>query len=355
MRRTIGASLVVIGLCLAVSAPPAAAAPRELFGISRGQPLNQRDFRQLKSTRVRTLRFAIPWNNVQPRRVGPPTWGGTDKLVGNLAARGIRPVPFIWGSPSWVTKKPKQPPLGSPRKVRAWRKFLTLVVRRYGRGGIYWTGAYQHQHPGATSKPITAYQIWNEPNLPKFFPRRKATRKYGKLVKISHQAISGVDRRAKVVLAGLTGFAKPTGWAFLNKLYRVRGIKRHFDAAALHPYAATIGQFRSELRRIRKVMKRRHDRRTALWLTEVGWGSARGTRRFPLNKGRQGQKRMLRKSFNLVLHKRKSWRIQRLFWFHWRDPENGDGSYCSFCPSAGLLRHNHRPKPAYRAFRRFTR
>ena len=95
MRRTIAASLAVIGLCLAVSAPPAAAAPRELFGISRGQPLNQRDYRQLQSTRVRTLRFAIPWNNVQPRRVGRPIWGGTDQLVGNLAARGIRPVPFI--------------------------------------------------------------------------------------------------------------------------------------------------------------------------------------------------------------------------------------------------------------------
>ena len=25
-----------------------------------------------------------------------------------------------------------------------------------------------------------------------------------------------------------------------------------------------------------------------------------------------------------------------------------------FCDSAGLLKHNHRPKPAYSAFRRFT-
>ena len=66
-------------------------------------------------------------------------------------------------------------------------------------------------------------------------------------MKISHRAINGVDRRAKVVLAGLTGFAKPTGWTFLDKLYRVKRIKRNFDAAALHPYAATIGQFKTEL------------------------------------------------------------------------------------------------------------
>jgi hypothetical protein len=354
MRRTIAASVAGIGLCLAVSASPAAAVPHELFGISKAQPLNQRDFRKLKSTGVRTLRFAINWYAVQPSP-GTPSWGPTDELVGDLAARGIQPVPFIYGSPSWVAKKPSRPPLGSARKVRAWRKFLALVVERYGRGGVYWTGAYQVQHPTGQPKPITAYQIWNEPNLPKFFPRKKTTRKYAKLVKIAHRAINGVDPRAKVVLAGLTGYADPRGWTFLHKLYRVKRFKRSFDAAALHPYAATLGQFRTEIKRMRRVMKRRHDGRTARWLTEVGWGSAHHTRRFPLNKGLQGQKRMLRKSFKLVLHKRRSWHIQRLFWFHWRDPARGEGTFCSFCPSAGLLRHNQNPKPAYRAFRSFTR
>jgi hypothetical protein len=354
MRRTIAATIAGIGLCLAVFAAPAAAVPREFFGISKGQPLSQRDFRKLNSTGVRTLRFGLIWYAVQPNS-GPPQWSPTDQLVGDLAARGIRPVPFIWGTPSWVAKKPNRPPLGSARKVRAWRQFVASVVNRYGRGGEYWSGAYADQHPGAESRPITAYQIWNEPNLPKFFPKKKGTRKYGQLVKIAHRAINWFDRRAKFVLAGLVGYAEPRGWTFLDKLYRVKGIKRSFDVAALHPYAATIDQFRSEARRIRRVMKRHHDAHTALWLTEVGWGSAHHTRRFPLNKGLQGQKRMLRKSFKLVLHKRRSWHIQRLFWFHWRDPARGGGAYCSFCPSAGLLRHNQNPKPAYRAFRSFTR
>jgi hypothetical protein len=354
MRRAIAVRIAVIGICLAIFPPSASAVPRELFGISKGQPLTQRDFRKMESTRVRTLRFAINWYAVQPDP-GSPNWGLTDKFVGDLAARGIRPVPFVYGSPSWVAKKPNRPPLGSARKVRAWRRFLTLVVSRYGRGGNYWSGAYRQQHPNGKPKPITALQIWNEPTLPKFFPRRKTTRKYAKLVKLSHRAINRVDRRAKVVLAGLTGYAKPRAWNFLDKLYRVNGIKRRFDVAALHPYAVTIDQFRSEARRIRRVMRSHHDGRSALWLTEVGWGSAPSTRRFPLNTGRRGQKRMLQKSFRLVLRKRRSWHIQRLFWFHWRDPPRGTGAYCSFCPSAGLLKHSHEPKPAYRAFRRFTR
>jgi hypothetical protein len=353
MRRAIVISVAGVLVCLAVSAAPAAAIPPEFYGISQGQPLNQRDIRKMKSTGVRTLRIALNWYAVQPTR-GAPRWGATDKRLGDLATRGIRAAPFVYGSPRWVAKRHNRPPLGSLRKVRAWRTFLASFVRRYGPGGGFWSGAYQQQHPNGKRKPISSVQIWNEPNLEKFFPKKKRTRKYAKLVKISHGAINGVSRRVKVVLAGLTGFAKPRGWTFLHRLYRVNGIKRKFDAAALHPYAATIGQFRFELRRIRQVMKSHHDKRTALWLTEVGWGSARHTRRFPLNKGRQGQKRMLKKSFRLVRNHRRSWRIKRVFWFHWRDPARGQGAYCSFCPSAGLLRHSHRPKPAYRAFKRFT-
>ena len=49
------------------------------------------------------------------------------------------------------------------------------------------------------------------------------------------------------------------------------------------------------------------------------------------------------------------WELNPVVWFDWRDPTNGAGGYCSFCASAGLLRHNSKPKPAYRAFRHFTR
>ena len=48
--------------------------------------------------------------------------------------------------------------------------------------------------------------------------------------------------------------------------------------------------------------------------------------------------------------------MQRLFWFLWRDPEPGSAfaTYCSFCGTAGLLRHDRTAKPAYTAFKGFT-
>jgi hypothetical protein len=352
MRRLI-APLVGIVICLAVFAAPAAAAPPEQFGISKGQPLVKRDFVKMKRTGVRTFRMAINWFTVQPNP-GPPKMALVDFLVGNLAARGIRPMPFIYGTPDWLAKKPNHPPLQT-RARRAWRSFLIAIVNRYKPGGAYWRGPYQNEHPNGNPKPITAYQIWNEPTLPKFFPHKQTASKYAQLVRISNDAIARASRKVKVVLAGLTGFAKPRAWSFLNKLYRFQGIKRDFDAAALHPYAATIGQFKSELRRVRKVMRRHRDGRTELWLTEIGWGSEPRSRNWPLNKGMKGQAKMLKKSFRLVLQKRRQWHIPRLFWFDWRDPARGQGSYCSFCDSAGLLKHNRKPKPSYRAFKRFAR
>ena len=176
MRRAIVTAVVGIGLCLAVFAAPAAAAPRELFGISKGQPLDQRDFGKMKSTGVRTFRFALNWSFVQPHP-------GAQELCRCRQARGQsrRSGGFdrfrsSTASPHWVAKKPNQPPLGSSKKVQAWRHFLTLVVNRYGPGGDYWTAT--EQHPGVKPKPITAWQIWNEPTLPKFFPditRREST------------------------------------------------------------------------------------------------------------------------------------------------------------------------------------
>ncbi len=355
MLKATAALLAAVGIWLAASPIPNAAASTGFFGLSTAPPFDSRDIPKMRSTGVQTLRVPFVWPAIQPRRASLQ-WGATDRLVGDLAARGIRPVPFVYGSPAWVAKKIQQPPLGSRTKVRAWRAFLTRLVDRYGPGGTYWNGGYEHDHPGARAKPITAWQIWNEPNLRAFFPQRRSSpRTYAKLVKISHNAIAAADPRARIVLAGVVGYAEPTAWAFLKKLYAVKRIKRYFDVAAGHPYSATIGQFRTILRNVRRVMKAHHDKATPLWLTEVGWGSAHHTRRQPLNKGPRGQKRMLQKSFKLVLHKRRSWHIQRLFWFDWRDPVPGTRGGCSFCDSSGLLRHNTQPKPSYHAFRHFAR
>jgi hypothetical protein len=59
----------------------------------------------------------------------------------------------------------------------------------------------------------------------------------------------------------------------------------------------------------------------------------------------------------MLLANRKAWNLQRVFWFLWRDPAAGSGPAraCSFCGTAGLVRHDGTAKPALSAFKSFTK
>ena len=70
------------------------------------------------------------------------------------------------------------------------------------------------------------------------------------------------------------------GSKYLRELYRIHGVKRDFDIAAVHPYAPNLSQLRREIGLFRSAMRKGHDGRTRMWITELGWGSAprgRGT------------------------------------------------------------------------------
>ena len=164
------ASGVVFVLGLALLVPTTAGAARsEFFGIAQGPTLDAHDFRGMAAARVRTNRFVLKWGWVQPDQ-GSFHWGPSDEFIGALAARGIRVVPAVWGNPDWVYGSPARPPLDGPLAVRAWRDLLKALVARYGPGGSYWATGYRHRYGAdATPLPIQSWQIWNEPNLHKYF------------------------------------------------------------------------------------------------------------------------------------------------------------------------------------------
>jgi Ca2+-binding RTX toxin-like protein len=347
--------LSVLALSL-VAASPAAAVRSEFFGIAQSlDRLDGTDLQGMAAVRVRTERVQLQWASVQPTQ-GSFDWAETDAFVGALASRGIRPVPFVWGSPRWVATTFATPPIDTAAHEQAWQDFLKAAVARYGPGGSYWgTGGPYHQQygAGATAWPVTAWQVWNEPNLPKYFAPTPSVSQYARLLQISHDAIKSQNPQAQIVLAGLDAYATNTAWNFLGNLYQVAGVKSNFDIAALHPYAPDLNYFRNAIVQFRGVMKQYGDGGKQLWLTEVGWGSDPPDQ-FGINKGLAGQNNMLSTSFNLVLSMRSDWNVQRVFWFYWRDPPTHPPGTCSFCSSAGLLYYSRSAKPAYNTFRNFT-
>jgi hypothetical protein len=245
------------------------------------------------------------------------------------------------------------PPTGGPKSQQQWRNLLKALVTRYGPNGDYWDTKYHQQYgAAAVPYPITSWQIWNEPNVKKYFQPYPSPGQYARLLQISAPAIKNVDPRAQIVLAGMPGYGDVTAWDFLTRLYQVSGIKAFFDAVALHPYAKDITQFKQEIQRVRQVVKGHSDAAAPLWISELAWGSAPPDSR-GINKGPQGQAKMLRRAFQMTLSNRTAWNVQHLLWYHWRDPKRSHAS-CSFCATAGLLNFNRTPKPAFNAFKSFT-
>ena len=133
--------------------------PRSMTPISRGWPPPRSG---------RTVSCSIG-GGCSPRQ-GSFNWGGTDRFIGRLASHGIRAAPALWGNPDWVYGSPARPPLNGRQAVQAWQRFLRQLAARYGSHGSYWANGYR-QRFGARAKPlpIRSWQIWNEPNLTKYF------------------------------------------------------------------------------------------------------------------------------------------------------------------------------------------
>ncbi len=352
-RLGLGFAALAVVLLGAASTAGAAQVRSEFYGITQGQPFDLRDAQGVQAAHVHTMRYLFSWESVQPKTKNKFNWGTQDQFIGRLAAKGVRVVPSIWGNPSWVAGYTAHPPLDRPQDVQAWQTFLKAIVARYGPGGAYWKGPFRSKHPTATPLPMQAYQIWNEPNLKKYFTPYPAPKTYGRLLKAAHSAIKSKQPGAQVVFGGMPGYGDVNAWDYLNQFYnQVPQAKTLFEVAALHPYGGSIDKVKSEITKFRKAMTSHGDRATPLWITEIGWGSAPPDK-YGINKGPKGQSTMLKSAYNMFLANQSGWNLQRVFWYHWRDPRRSHAS-CSFCASAGLIRTDRTPKPAAATFKSFT-
>jgi hypothetical protein len=365
-RRALGlaacAAALVLATCAAAPAPAGAALPHSFWGVVPINNLSSSELDLMGAGEVGTLRQLVIWPSVERKR-GSYDWSYLDFLVANAARNGIEVLPFVYGTPEWVKQDchglghdlcERVPPLGSKQARAAWSGFLTALANRYGTDGSFWPGAAQF---GVPYVPITHWQIWNEPSSQTYYRPNPQPHGYASLVKLSDRALRAADPEAEVVLAGI--FPEPEGGdrfrigPYLHSFYRSKGIVRHFDIAALHPYARTLNGLRRQIKNVRRQMRRGGAGSKRLWITEVGWGSDPPVANRPLIKGIDGQREMLERSFKLLAARAGAWKLEGVLWYSWRDPGIGYEN-CPFCSSAGLLKENGDPKPAWHSFVDFT-
>jgi polysaccharide biosynthesis protein PslG len=316
--------------------------PPGFFGIVPQGPLLKSDFDRMHGV-VGTLRIPILWSEVEPRP-GEYRFSAVDETIVNAAVAGVRVLPFVYSTPSWLSADPARPPIGSPEARRAWTGFLRKLVMRYGPRGDLWRGR-------GDRLPIRRWQIWNEPNFVLFWRPRPSPRGYARLLRSSARAIRGEDPQASIVTAGVAPVESGMRpWSFLRKMYKAPGVGEAFDFVGLHPYAPHVRWIAEQVQLVRQVMEESGDGGKPLLLTEIGVASG-GTYPNAFDKGVSGQASFLRRTFRLLMAKRRAWRIDGVDWFTWQDSSAPD-PHCVFCEYGGLFDAADSPKPAWWALRR---
>jgi len=351
--------LPLLLILLSLLAPAAAEAlPQGFFGMVPQTGIDGDDLARMRSGGVETVRMPLSWAEVQRSPRSDYDWSGFDAIVNAAAKERIEVLPIFSTSPGWATGNARRLPVYSGRQRRAWAGFVGAAVARYGRRGEFWSEHGPGSKDPLPRVPIRAWQVWNEENF-FYFTKPVSPGRYSRLLAVTRPAIRRADPGAEIVLGGL--FANPKQGPpaamdavdFLDRLYRVRGVKADFDAVALHPYAADVGELRIAVEGLRATMARHGDRRSGLYVTELGWGSAYNPRAVAFEVGLRGQARELRGAYGYLLANRARLRLRQVDWFTWKDLQGS----CAFCDSSGLFRGGYRfkPKPAWRAFVQVTR
>ncbi|HEU4656979.1 MAG TPA: hypothetical protein VFR97_05620 [Capillimicrobium sp.] len=313
--------LVAALAALLLAAAPAAGArklPHGFYGVmtdgvlmTQGDEAFAREFAVMRSTGVETVRPVVYWADMQPERGGPVMFGSLDRLMGEAARNGLDVIPVVLRAPSWARVEPGN--FASPPKDPAdFAAFLTALIGRYGPDGSFWA-----EHPDLPRRPQRDWQVWNEPNLDRYWSSPKPFAKdFVKLQRVAYAAIKQADPGARVILAGFGN----DSWNAFRAAYDAGLTGRMYDVAAAHPFTGKVKNVMKIVRFNREVMRENGDGRKPMIVTEITWPAAKGTEAtttagYEVTPKEQAVK--LTDAYRAFIRNRKRFRLERVIWSTW--------------------------------------
>lgn len=328
--------------------------PPTFFGVAPQDATSDADLARMAAGNVGSYHVLLSWAKVESTP-GVYAWSSYDALLSGLAVNGIRPIPYVFGTPAKFADAQNVAPTESKNALKAWDRFLAAAVTRYGPGGGFWEG-FALSHPGVEPQPLTTWEIWNEVNSSTFWAPDPDPDEYATLLKRSARTIHKVDPGAQIMVAGM--FATPNSdgaiqsFEFLRELFKKPNVSETADLVAVHPYGPRIKDVERQVARTYKQMKKGGNGDDGLWVTEIGWGSDPSINS-ELTKTPEKQAELLRKTYELLIRKREAWNVRGALWYTWRDPANPSG-LCGWCASAGLVDNDLDAKPAWLEYTELT-
>jgi hypothetical protein len=343
---------LLAGAFLAGAPAAHAALPKDFFGLVSEDVLagnaGYRDatLGQQSSIGVGLIRQTFHWNQIETSP-GQYNFAYYDAYMAATASHGIAVLPILFDPPRFRAKVSRRTSATyPPRHYADLGKFGAAIARRYGPNGSFWA-----QNPTVPRIPITAYQVWNEPNIPAYWPTGPNPRQYARLLNATARGIHAADPSAEIVTAGMpdSHLSRPGSvFSYVKSMLHSPG-GRSFDTLAVNPYGKNSTQIVGKMQRFRSILNRAHDSRAHMWVTEFGWSDVGPASSF--RAGRTGQARDIRRVIPALVKRRAHLKLRGIVYYSWRDGAPYAPLFKDFWGlHTGLLRRNGSAKPALSAF-----
>lgn len=273
-RRILIRLLTALALLATVIASPvgAEAGPRidgRYFGVVDNSVADG-DFPSVAFGSV-SLMGSSYWRELEPRR-GKFDFARLDAQVATVRRNKARPMLVLGLAPRFHSTRPRRADYSAAMpKMRAWKRYVRKVARRYG--------------------SRIDYQVWPEPNIISNFTG--TPRQLARLQRAAYRQIKRVAPKAKV--AGPAFVLRLPGqqrWMELFYTQRFNGkpIGRWLDIVPVDPYPPQSGTPEQSMKLIgvARRIARHAGARKPIWTVEINYGVAGGGQslgsRFPRNK-----------------------------------------------------------------------
>ncbi len=291
-----------------------------------------RQLENMKAAGVSWVRIDLQWYVVQPARADTYDWSVYDRAFEAISQHGLHILPILDYAPAWAAAagcSPGPQHKCAPADPQAFAAYAAAAVARY------------------TPYGVTSWEVWNEPNSPRFwYPRADATA-YAELLKATYPAIKKTNPSATVITGGLrsaNAYGDVSPHDYVAALYAA-GAQPYFDALGSHPYShpalpldTSDKNGWTQMLKIRDIAVSYGDTEKKIWITEVG-ATTGGPH--PVSESVQAQ----------IVHEAVRLRSSYpwagpLFWYDYKYLGTAWVSENFF----GLVRANGSPKPAYASF-----
>ncbi|QGU08517.1 Cellulase (glycosyl hydrolase family 5) [Corynebacterium occultum] len=222
--------------------------------------MSDREFRDMLDEQVamgsQWIRVSAIWKDIEYRK-GSYDWSGLDSRMAAISDAGLKPLMLIHQWPNWVEGFGV---IGSGA-AGDYADFAEQVALRYG-------------------DQARAYEIWNEPNLERFWPNPSPDA-FAELLAAAGPRLQAADPSAEVLSGGLAPATDDPGYSisgktFMTRLYEL-GANEHVTGLAMHPYSyperptgtSDWNSF-NQLHKLRDLMDSHGDGHKQVWLTEYG-------------------------------------------------------------------------------------